>query len=255
MGEGWDKVVSPGGFATPILERGYPIAGMVLETGLPRTDLLLGDRASARREELRRELGLADERVVLYAPTYRDDLDYGIGQRPRAPRDDRTYRSDLTYLGGYRLFQPLDLGELASRLGDGHTLLFYRHPRVADATPAAVAGAARDVSSFPDSLELLLVADILVTDYSSWLFDFAVTGRPVVVHAPDLERYRDEVRGLHVDLETEGPGPVARTLDEVVAAVADSGAWEDRRVAFVRRYCPLADGRASRRLVERVFEW
>lgn len=253
--ESWDRVVSPAGFATPILERGYDIGGEALETGLPRTDLLFGAAAEARRAELRRELGLTDNRVILYAPTYRDDLDYAVGYRPRLARDDRTYRSDISHLHGYRMSEPLDLGTLAAGLGDGHAFLFYRHPRIADATPATVAAVARDVSSHPDGLELLLAADVLVTDYSSWLFDFAAMGRPVVLFAPDLERYRDEIRGLHVDLEAEGPGPVARTVEELLAALVDSDASDARRKAFVNRYCPLADGRASARLVERVFEW
>jgi CDP-glycerol glycerophosphotransferase len=255
MGEGWDRVVSPGPFASPILERGYAIVGDVLETGLPRTDLLLGAAADERRAEIRRRLGLGNERVVLYAPTYRDDLDYALGHRPRVLRDEPTYRSDLAHLDGYRFWEPLDLEALAAGLRAGHALLFYKHPRVADATPPALAAAARDVSSYPDGLELLLAADVLVTDYSSWLFDFAATGRPVVLFAPDLEAYRDEVRGLHVDLETDGPGPVARTTDEVLAALASPEAAGGRREAFVKRYCPLSDGRASGRLVERVFEW
>ena len=251
--ESWDVVVSPGDFATPILERGYDIGGEVLETGLPRTDLLLGAGAAARRAEVRHELGLADERVILYAPTYRDDLDYSVGNRPRLPRDDPTYRSGLSYRQGYRLAKPLDLAALAAGLGEGHTLLFYRHPRIMDTTPAAVTAAARDVSWYSDPLELLLAADVLVTDYSSWLFDFAATGRPIVVFAPDIERYRDEVRGLHIDLEADGPGPVARTVDEVLAALRDSEAWTERREVFVNRYCALADGRAAGRLIEQVF--
>ena len=252
--QSWHLVVSPGDFATPILERAYDIGGNVLETGLPRTDLLLGADAAARRTKIRHELGLADERVILYAPTYRDDLDYAVGYRPRLPRDNRTYRSERSFLHGYRLSQPLDLARLAAGLGDGHTLLFFRHPRVADTTPAAVAAVARDVSTYSDPLELLLAADVLVTDYSSWLFDFAAMARPVVLFAPDLERYRDEVRGLHIDLEADGPGAVARTVEEVLGALRDSDAWGERREAFVNRYCPLADGQAARRLVEQVFE-
>ena len=255
MGEGWDRVVSPGPFASAILERGYAIAGDVLETGLPRMDLLLGPDAEERRAGIRRRLGLGKERVVLYAPTYRDDLDYAVGHRPRVLRDEPTYRSDLTHLDGYRLGEPLDLQAVAAGLGAGHALLFYKHPRVADATPPAFTAAGHDVSSYPDGLELLLAADVLVTDYSSWLFDFAATRRPVVLFAPDLEAYRDEIRGLHVDLEADGPGPVARTTDEVLAALASPEAAGERREAFLKRYCPLSDGRAAGRLVERVFEW
>jgi CDP-glycerol glycerophosphotransferase len=255
MGEPWDQVVSPGPFASPILELGYEIAGDVLETGLPRTDLLLGHAAERRRAEVRRALGLTDERVILYAPTYRDSLDYAVRHRASLLRDAPTYGYDLAHPDGYRLWEPLDLVGFAAGLGADHALLFYKHPRVADPTPAALAAAGRDVAGHPDGLELLLAADVLVTDYSSWLFDFAAAGRPVILFAPDLENYRDDMRGLHIDLERDGPGPVVRTTDEVVEALASTDVWTARREAFAKQYCSLSDGQAAGRLVERVFDW
>jgi CDP-glycerol glycerophosphotransferase len=252
----WQYVVSPGAFATSILETSFAPEGEILETGLPRTDLLLGAERERRAADVRRRLGLGDEIVVLYAPTYRDDLDYAIGHKPPLPRDRPTYHSDLAFRDGYRLGATLDLAALAAALGDEHTVLFHKHARVVDATPADVR-CVRDVSGYPDGLELLLVADVLVTDYSSWLIDFAATGRPIVLFAPDLERYHDQVRGLHIDLASEGPGPIVSTLDEVIEAVRDSrrvrSQFQERYAAFVASYCPLADGNASRRVVSRVF--
>ena len=251
----WRYVVSPGAFATSILEASFAPAGEVLETGLPRTDLLLGGNREERAAEVRERLGLGERTVVLYAPTYRDDLDYAIGRKPHLPRDRPTYQSDLDYLDGYRLGATLDLAALAAALGDQYAVLFHKHARVVS-TPAGL-GDARDVSGYPDGLELLLVADVLVTDYSSWIFDFAATGRPIVLFAPDFEEYRDQIRGLHVDLMDEGPGPVVSTTDEVIEAVRDlegvQTRLQQRYESFVAVYCPLADGRASSRVVERVF--
>jgi CDP-glycerol glycerophosphotransferase len=253
----WQYVISPGAFATSILEASFAPEGEILETGLPRTDLLVGAEREERAAEVKRRLGLGDETVVLYAPTYRDDLDYAIGHKPPLPRDRPTYHSDLAFRDGYRLGVMLDLAALAAGLGDGYTVLFHKHARVVDPTPVDV-GRVRDVSGYPDGLELLLVADVLVTDYSSWLLDFAATGRPIVLFAPDLEKYRDHVRGLHIDLASEGPGPVVSTLDEVVEAVRDRAAvraqFQERHEAFVATYCPLADGHASGRVVDRIFD-
>jgi CDP-glycerol glycerophosphotransferase len=251
----WRYLVSPGAFASSILETSFAPVGEILETGLPRTDLLLAGDGEQRAVEVRERLGLGEQVVVLYAPTYRDDLDYAIGHKPHLPRDRPTYQSDLDYLDGYRLGATLDLAALAAALGEEYAVLFHKHARVVS-TPAAL-GDARDVSDYPDGLELLLVADVLVTDYSSWLFDYAATGRPIILFAPDLEKYRDQVRGLHVDLADQGPGPVVSTTDQVIEAVRDlegvQARFQQRYEAFVDAYCPLADGRASSRVVERVF--
>jgi len=85
------------------------------------------------------------------------------------------------------------------------------------------------------------------------LFDFAITGRPIVVFAYDLETYRDEVRGLYLDLEEIAPGPVVRTIEALAAALADADAPVPDREAFLARFCPHDDGGASARAVDLIF--
>jgi CDP-glycerol glycerophosphotransferase len=115
----------------------------------------------------------------------------------------------------------------------------------------------RDVSDYGDAMELLLVADVLVTDYSSLAFDFASTGRPLVFFTPDLEQYRDNLRGLNFDWGEIAPGPLLRTTDEVAQALLDPEALAsehaDRYEAFVTSYCSLNDGQAAARVVDAVF--
>jgi CDP-glycerol glycerophosphotransferase len=108
------------------------------------------------------------------------------------------------------------------------------------------------VSGHPSIEELMLAADTLVTDYSSIMFDYAVLDRPIVIHAPDWEEYRDK-RGTYFDLMAERPGPVARTEPELVEALlaGDEGAAE--RARFRAKFCYLDDGRAAERVVRRVF--
>jgi CDP-glycerol glycerophosphotransferase len=256
--DSWQYLLSPAPFATPILEDAFPFAAEIVETGLPRTDVLLRPGHERLREEVRRRLGLEGKRVVLYAPTYRDHLELRGGER-QAPRDMPAYRAEGLRSPGFRLGQLLDLGALASALGDEYALLFRRHRLTAGAVPERVLAAAIDVSEFPDANELLLAVDVLVTDYSSAIFDFAATGRPMLFFAPDLESYRDEIRGFSVDFEAIAPGPVLRTAEEVVEALrdldVDAAAGLERYERFVAAYCPLGDGRASSRVVERVFSW
>ena len=236
--ENWQYVLSPGAFATPILHRAFSPNAEVIETGLPRTDVLFRPDRDRLAEEVKLRLGLpADQRVVLYAPTYRDHL---------GARD------------GYRFGPLLDLAVLRSALGEDDVLLFRKHRSMVGALPMEADGFF-DVSDFPDATELLLAVDVLVTDYSSAIFDFASTNRSMVFFTPDLETYRDTIRGFSIDFEAEAPGPVLRTTDDVVDALRDLDAvgasFSERYERFVETYCALADGRAASRVVERVFRW
>ena len=118
------------------------------------------------------------------------------------------------------------------------------------------AGRIRDVAAHPSIEELCLAADVLVTDYSSLMFDYAVLDRPIVIHAPDWEIYR-ALRGTYFDLMAEPPGVVARTDDELVDALRVAGGVGRRggapRAAFRARFCSLDDGRAAERVVRRVW--
>jgi CDP-glycerol glycerophosphotransferase len=114
------------------------------------------------------------------------------------------------------------------------------------------------VSAWPDATELLAAADVFVTDYSSLAYDFALTNRPILFFTYDLEVYRDEIRGFYVDLEAEAPGPLLRTTDELAEALSGVGydvpaEYNARYRAWRERFCELDDGRASARLVERLF--
>jgi CDP-glycerol glycerophosphotransferase len=229
----WQYVLSPNGFSTPLLRDAYDFEGELLETGYPRVDALAhADRAQA----VRRRLGIPDgKRAILYAPTYRDQI---------ADRDGRT-RLDLR----------LDFARLQAALGSDTVLLFRKHHAVFDALPHAMWPYARDVSSYPDATELLLAADVLVTDYSSIAVDFANTGRPMVFYAYDLEQYESTIRGFNIDYEATVPGPVVRTMDELTEALRDPVVDGARYAAFCTRFCEHDDGRAAARVVDRLPPW
>src|SRR5213076_931949 len=112
------------------------------------------------------------------------------------------------------------------------------------------AGRVRDVADHPSVEQLCLAADILVTDYSSIMFDYAVLDRPIAIHAPDWEVYRER-RGTYFDLLTEGPGAVARSDEELLELVRCGNERPDP--AFRHRFTSLEDGHAAERVVEAVF--
>jgi CDP-glycerol glycerophosphotransferase len=92
----------------------------------------------------------------------------------------------------------------------------------------------------------------MVTDYSSTMFDFAITGKPLLFFAYDLEDYRDSLRGFYFDLEPLAPGPVLRTSSEVVSALQDldglRATYAERYAQFQQLFCHLDDGHAGQRL-------
>ncbi|BAJ28862.1 MULTISPECIES: CDP-glycerol glycerophosphotransferase family protein [Kitasatospora] len=228
----WSLLLSPSPFATPELRAAFRYRGEVLEAGYPRTDRLARPdpaEAAAIRRRLRLPPG---RRVVLYAPTWRDD-------RPGA--------------GGRHAFDlRIDLAAARAALGRDHVLLLRPHVHVGGVLPDD--DFVRDVADHPDVQDLLLVADVLVTDYSSVMFDFAVTGRPMVFFAYDLEHYRDVLRGFTFDFEALAPGPLARTSAGLVAALRDldPARYREARRVFRERFCPLDDGGAAARVADRL---
>jgi CDP-glycerol glycerophosphotransferase len=234
----WDYLISPNAFTTGLVHdafRGF--AGEILETGYPRNDALSAPDRDAVRARVRRSLGIEDgQTAVLYAPTWRDDSVY-----ERAS-------------GDFAL--ALDVDELMRRLGDDHVLLLRLHFLVAARVQSRHAGV-RDVSAYEDIRDLYLAADVLVTDYSSTMFDFAVTRKPILLFTYDLARYRDELRGLYFSLEEDAPGPLLTTTVEVIDALRDLGAvtraHADAYARFAERFCRLEDGHAAERVVETVF--
>lgn len=221
----WDVLLAQNPYAAGILRKAYAFLGRpVWVEGYPRNDVLrTGDAAAVRAE-----LGIgADERVLLYAPTWRDD------------------RQEIVDF--------LDPARLASETGS--VVLVRGHSRTL--LPGHDVGGPRviDVTGYPDAAPLLLAADALITDYSSVMFDFGVTGKPMYFLVPDMEHYRGELRGFYFDLAAHAPGPLVRTQDELVEALAaDPSDYADRYAAWTARFNARDDGRASERVVARILD-
>jgi CDP-glycerol glycerophosphotransferase len=229
--DNWDLSVSTSAFNTEVWQRAYPCEHETLEVGYPRNDRL-ADPSPSAVAAAREEVGLIPGDIaVLFAPTHRE------------------------YQSGY---QPLmDVEEFADALGPAYRVLARAHyfydnmPSGRFAHPHVL-----DVSTFPDVETLYLAADILITDYSSMMFDYAYLDRPIVIFAPDWDTYR-RTRGVTFDLLAEPPGTVAETYRDLVEAF-ESGeihgeAATKARADFRERFCPHADGRSSERVVRRLF--
>jgi CDP-glycerol glycerophosphotransferase len=233
----WDLLLSPNPFSTPIMRRAFRYGGEVCESGYPRNDVLCG--GASARSAIRARLRIPDgKRVVLYAPTWRDNQYYASGR----------YRFDFR----------LDLEQAWHELGDQYVILLRGHHHMADDVPAGTRpGFVLNVTGYPDIGELYLATDVLVTDYSSVMFDFAPTGRPMLFYTYDLEQYRDQLRGFYFNFEAEAPGPLLTTSAELLAAILDVDAvaarYQRAYEAFAAKFCPLDDGKAAARACDAIF--
>jgi CDP-glycerol glycerophosphotransferase len=164
--------------------------------------------------------------VVLYAPTHREWLPPGT--------------------------PVLDVESLAADLGPDAVLLVRAH-YFYECPVFSSSGHVRDVSAYPVVEDLYLAADVLITDYSSAMFDFAVLDRPMVIFAPDWPAYR-ELRGVYFDLTAQPPGAMATTYAELSRMMrsGDYLSYQNERTAFRNRFCALDDGRAAERVVRAV---
>jgi CDP-glycerol glycerophosphotransferase len=233
----WDLLVSPNAASTPLLRGAFRYQGEVLETGYPRNDVLSGPERDAIRARVRERLGIAEgTRAVLYAPTWRDDVVFAGGDEP--------------------LELDLDVERVAQELGQDHCLLLRLHYMLTGRLKAFGSDAIQDVSFYPDISELYLAADVLMTDYSSVMFDFAVTAKPQLFFTPDLETYRDTTRGFYFDFEPVAPGPLLTDTDGVIATLRDlptvGAQYADRYATFRERFSHLEDGHATERVLDRL---
>ncbi|MFD7918490.1 CDP-glycerol glycerophosphotransferase family protein [Streptomyces sp. NPDC059740] len=215
---------------------------VLLRCGYPRNDALVAARQAEaasgvrQRGALARQLGVPeDHAVLLYAPTFR-----------------------ATPAGKVRKFElPFDVEEFVRRFGDRYTLLVRSHYLNHVVLPPSVAGSVVDVTDHHDVAPLMLLADALITDYSSVMFDYALLDRPMVFYVHDWEEYAGADRGTYFDLREKAPGPVAFTEEELWQAVDELKGAEERdaeaRARFVAEFGEYDRGDAAATVVSTFF--
>lgn len=229
--DAWDLVLSASVASTAVLRQTLQFRGEVVEAGAPRCDVIYrpGD-CEERAAALRASMGIPPGgSVVLWAPTARDEG--WTGRRKRGLE------------AAFPLTDP----------PKGTTFLVHGHPTLTEATRAGTPW--RDVSTAADVHDLLLLADVLVTDYSSLCLDFLHTGRPVVLYMPDLDAFVERGSGFAVDVLASPPGLATRSADDAGEAARDAGAHggaDAGYAALLRRYGGPQDGLAATRALARL---
>ena len=235
----WNYLLSPNLYSSDIFKRAFDFRGLLLETGYPRNDLLYAPDRQQQAKQIKQSLRLPPgKKVILYAPTWRDD--------------------EFVKKGQYRFHLKLDLKQMQSRLGDDYIVLLRMHYLIAEHLDlTAFDGFAYDVSAYGDIAELYLISDLLITDYSSVFFDYAHLNRPMIFFTYDLEKYASVLRGFYFDFEAVVPGPLLKESDQVIDYIENteirSKQYEGKYTAFQERFCSLDDGKASQRVVDALF--
>ncbi|MFI6453878.1 CDP-glycerol glycerophosphotransferase family protein [Streptosporangium amethystogenes] len=232
--ERWDALVSPSAEFERVFVPSNGYRGRLLRHGSPRCDVLVhGDRKAARRARERLEIPHWS-RVLLYAPTYRDRAK-GSGESVRA-----------------------DLSMMAEALAGDWTVVLRTHPVERFEVPEQLRHFVREAGSYPEVNDLILLSDALLTDYSSLMCDYAITGRPMLFLIDDWDEYRRVERGVYHDLPAIAPGPCLTGTEELIEALRDldgvTVSFAARYIAFRRLWCAEEKGHASAKVVDAFFE-
>lgn len=235
-------ILSPSQFASEKFTSAWNLKenGMeekVMEVGYPRNDFLTNYTA-ADLHRIRENIGIPEgKKVILYAPTWRDNQhEAGVG-----------FTYDLN----------VDFARLQKELGDAYVILFRVHYLVADHFSfEKFEGFIYNVSSYDDINHLYLIADLLITDYSSVFFDYGILRKPMLFYMYDLDDYKDSIRGFYFGID-KLPGPIITEEEELPAAIRDCVehfAYDEKYRAFNELFSHKEDGQASARFVARVFD-
>lgn len=235
----WDYLIAPNQYSKEIFKQAFQFKNKFLEIGYPRNDELVNNKQNDQlQKKLKNQIiGKETGRVILYAPTWRDD--YFIKK------------------GSYKFFMPFDLSKALSCLSEEDTLIIRPHYLV---------GESINITGYEDRVkvcineninDLYLISDLLITDYSSVMFDFAILKRPMLFYSYDMAHYKERLRGFYFDY-SKVPGPIAEDEKSFYDLLAQYSSGEifshliEQVESFAKIYTSWEQGIASKQVVELI---
>ena len=197
--------------------------------GLPRLDYYFEDHDLDRlKAEFCKKYGISPEKkIILYAPTFREEEKYN------------------------NVFDYLDLEKFNSELGDEYVLALRLHPKIRNFHKDDISSQGKyiDVSGYDSEQELMLLSDIMITDYSSIMIEYSVLNKPTVFFTYDLDDYLLNERGFYYDFKTTVPGPIVYTCDDLIDVIKNERFDKSKISEFVKSQFDYIDGHSSQRIV------
>ncbi|MCU5745344.1 bifunctional glycosyltransferase family 2 protein/CDP-glycerol:glycerophosphate glycerophosphotransferase [Staphylococcus sp. SQ8-PEA] len=236
----WDYLISPNRYSTEIFQSAFWMdRDRILETGYPRNDILVNKcNDKAFSDKIRERLNITKgKKVIMYAPTWRDD--------------------EFVKKGQYLFNLKIDLENLYEQLGNDTVILLRMHYLIANALDlSGYEDFAIDVSSYDDVSELFLISDALITDYSSVMFDYGILKRPQFFFAYDIEKYDKGLRGFYMDYESELPGPIYTDAYQLTESLKDldkvQEEYQSKIDKFYDKFCSIEQGNASKVIGDKI---
>ena len=220
-----DLLITNSDWGEEQLKRCFWYNGEILKTGSPRVDILFENNEQLKGK-LKEQFKITDEKILLYAPTFRDD------------KDTKVYNIDYERL----------TNNLHARFKNNWKILVKLHPNISSIDfklPENVI----DCSKYPDINELFTISDVMITDYSSCIFDFSNLKKPIFLYATDLEKYQEE-RDTYFDLN-ELPFPLCKNNTELENSILNFNENEylTKLNKFHKNMGLMEDGKATQRIV------
>ena len=199
--------------------------------GLPRADYYFEKHDTKKlRDSFNKKYNLnSNKKIILYAPTFRENKEFN------------------------NVFNYLDIDEFNKKLSDEYILVLRLHPKIKEFYSSDITGNGDyiDCSDYKNEQELLLISDILITDYSSIMIEFGLLAKPVIFFAYDLDNYLSNERGFYLDYKKDLPGPIVFSTDELISVI-DNGVDTSKLESFIKMEAGAVDGNSSKRIVDFV---
>lgn len=206
----------------------------LIPSGLPRNDELR-HITPEKVSELKKKIGLPlDKKVILYAPTWRDSVNGGAS---------------------YDIKPPIDMDYLEKELSDEYVFLMRTHQYTNNLIGVTFNDFCRDYCSYPSINDLLIVSDIMISDYSTCIRDYSILERPIICFAYDYEDYVS-TRGIYIDFQTELPSGVVRTQQDVVKYIKNMNYTKEceKTRDMIKAKFEQYGGSATEMCVNKLFE-
>lgn len=236
----WQYLISQNEYSSQIFRRAFDFKGEMLEIGYPRNDILTNKNNEEDIDEIKTRLNIPkDKKIILYAPTWRDNEYYQKGE--------------------YKFATEMDFDRMYKELGDEYALIVKFHYLVKENIDwSKYNNFVIECDADWDIQELYLISDMMITDYSSVMFDYSILKRPMIFFTYDLDDYKNNLRDFYFDMVEEVPGPICKTNDEMIDFIKNyteesyKSEYGEKYKKWSEKFNPFDDGNASKKIIELI---